>query len=126
MIRAVGKDIATKRHKSVFCAFLWLCLFPPPESSGLLLPVLSEIDDAMMPSQEIHEAFVIGVRNSEQRQHLSIASARPLETLADEAFHMCSGDQPLREGPCDRFPEVSHDDFFHRFCGLGLVRQGDV
>src|SRR5437870_5749158 len=126
MIRAVRKDMATKRHKKhkrifcVFCAFLWPCLFAPPESSGLLLPVLSEIDDAMMASQEIHEAFVIGVRNSEQRQHLPVASACPLEALSDEALHMCSGDQPLCERPCDRFPEISHDDFFHWLSRLGL------
>src|SRR5438552_9882329 len=62
----------------------------------LLFPECSEIDIAMMPSQEIHEPLVIRIGDSEQRQHLPIAAARPFETASNHMLHLRSSDHPLR------------------------------
>src|SRR5437773_1150350 len=91
-----------------------------------LLPVLPEIDDAMMPPQKIHKTFVIGIRNSEQRKHLAITSSGPLQTLANKTFHLGPSDQPVSEWPRNRFPKINDDDVLVRLRSRSLVRQEDV
>src|SRR6266566_2507766 len=68
----------------------------PARHSRLLFPECSEVDIAMMPSQEIHEPLEIRIGDSEQRQHLPIAAARPFETASNHMLHLRSSDHPLR------------------------------
>ena len=93
---------------------------------GLFLPIFPEINNAMVTSQEVHESFVIRIRKTEEGQHLPIATARALEALSDEMFHMCTRDQPFCERSGDRIPKVSHDDVFDRVFLRGLMGQDDV
>ena len=79
-----------------------------------------------MPSQKIHESLVIGIRKPEQRQHLPIASARPLQSMPYETFHMCPGHQPLRERLCNRVPEISDDEVLEIRSVYGFGGQRDV
>ena len=65
-----------------------------------------EIDIAVMPPQEIHEPFIIGFRNLEQRQHFFVAAARPLESLPNQMLHLILGDQSFRVRPRHRLPEI--------------------
>src|SRR5438552_13334203 len=92
----------------------------------LLLPVLPEIDDAMMPSQKVHKSFVIGIREPEQWQHLPIAATCTLEALPDEMLHMRAGDQPFGKRPGDRIPKISHDHVFDELAARWLIRQQDI
>src|SRR5262249_41028249 len=62
-----------------------------------------------MPSQKIHEPFVIGLRNVQQRQHLFVAASCALESLPDEMFYLILGYQSLCVRPRDRFPKIADD-----------------
>src|SRR5688572_15178624 len=77
-------------------------------------PISPEIDIDVMPSQKIHEPFVIGIRNTELWQHLLVTAACSLESLANQMFDLIPCNLPVGIGSGDRFPEVAYDHFFQR------------
>src|SRR5262245_36681215 len=77
----------------------------------LLTPITSEVDVAIMPSQKIQESFVVGLRYSEQRQHLLIASSSALESLPDQMLDLVFGYQSFSIWPRHAFPEIAVDHF---------------
>src|SRR2546422_5994174 len=94
--------------------------------AALFLPELSEIEIAVMPSKKVHEALVVGVRNSEQRQKLLVIPARQLEAPPNHVLDLVAGDPPFRIGSRHRLPEISNDHFLHRPAVRGFGRQNDL
>src|SRR5579862_4308562 len=80
----------------------------------------------MMPSQEVHKAFVVRVRKAEQWQHFPIASASTLEALPNEMLHMSASEQPFSKRPGDGIPKVSHDHIFGNVIVGRLKGQEDI
>src|SRR5262249_15796699 len=78
------------------------------------LPVPAEIDIAIMPFQEIHESFVVRVGHAEQRKHLFVAAASPLQPFPYDVFDLILCDHAFRVRPCDRLPEVAYDQLIKR------------
>src|SRR5687768_13805943 len=79
-----------------------------------------------MPAQEVHEAFVIGIRHVEQPHQLSIAALSALEAAANHTFDMTSRNLAVRVGPRDGFPEVFDMDQLWRFLDMTLTGKGQV
>src|SRR2546430_15668328 len=97
-----------------------------PFHPWLLLSITPEIHITVMPSQEIHEPFVIRLRNPKQRQHLLVTSVCPLETLPHQMLHLAASDRSLRVRLRDRVPEISDDDFVLREVSQSILRHREV
>src|SRR5262245_33571980 len=76
---------------------------------GSLSSVSPKVNVAVMPSQEIHKTFVIGLRNVQQWQHPFVAASCALESLPDEMFYLIPGYQSFGVWPRHRFPEIADD-----------------
>src|SRR5215467_1565985 len=91
-----------------------------------LLPETPEVHITVMPSQKIHKPLVVAFRNPEQRQHLLITAARPLQSLMDKVLHLGPRNHLLGIGPGHGVPEVPEDHLLRRPSIVRLSRQRDV
>src|SRR5206468_2581746 len=79
-----------------------------------------------MTTQKIHEPFVIGLRNAEQRKHLLVTASRAFKPSTDQMLHLVSRDRPLGIGPRHTLPEISEDHILERSAAEHILRQDDI
>src|SRR5437867_1492309 len=99
---------------------------PPSPTLSRLLPVWPVIDVTTMATQEIHEPFVVGLRQVEQLHEPAVAAAGPLEASADHMLNVAPGDLTIGIGPRDRYPKVVNAKVFFHTHRRDVVGKHDV